>query len=299
MKKFRYNTDGKWFKGNTHLHSQASDGTKTFKELAALYSSKGYDFLFRTDHWVCSDTSKDKQTYPLLWMDGIELDGDDNLGSYYHVVCLGKVKNLERGNNFQEALESARKQNCIIILAHPRWTGNTIEEAFRHDFDGVEIYNNTARQLNGKGDGCVYWDQMVEKKQNTLSLAVDDAHFRPAHPGWNGGWIVINADKLNSDSILNAIKKGNYYSSTGPSFFKISLQNDFINIKTSPVKAIRLIGPGRRGQNNIKFKMENCILNANGLIKEARIPIPKDWPYSFLEIEDEDGKIAWTNTLFD
>ena len=43
----RYNTTGIWLKGNAHIHSTASDGGKTFSELAELYSAAGYDFLFR------------------------------------------------------------------------------------------------------------------------------------------------------------------------------------------------------------------------------------------------------------
>lgn len=298
LKKFRYNTNKKWFKGNTHLHSLCSDGTKTFKELTELYFSEGYNFLFRTDHWVCSDTTKDVEIFPLLWMDGIELDGIDNLGSEYHVVCLGKVNNIVKSNGFQSALESAKKQNCIRVLAHPRWMGNTIEESLRYDFDGVEVYNNSARQLNGKGDGGIYWDKMLERNQSTLSFAVDDAHFQPEQLEWNSGWIVINAGELNSSSIINAIKTGNFYSSRGPSFLKIDLQKDYLSIRTSPVKSIRLIGPGNKGINNIQLKQENCTFDSNGLITAAKFHVTEKWSYSYLEIEDEEGKNAWTNTLY-
>ncbi len=70
---FRYDTSNQWFKGNTHIHSRASDGGKSFGELAEMYASVGYDFLFRTDHWVASDTAQDTDAYPLLWLDGAEL----------------------------------------------------------------------------------------------------------------------------------------------------------------------------------------------------------------------------------
>ena len=46
---FRYNTSGDWFKGNTHIHSTASDGGKTIPEIAALYVTAQYDFIFCTD----------------------------------------------------------------------------------------------------------------------------------------------------------------------------------------------------------------------------------------------------------
>ena len=44
--RFRYDTTGSWLKGNTHIHSTSSDGGKTPGELAELYASAGYDFLW-------------------------------------------------------------------------------------------------------------------------------------------------------------------------------------------------------------------------------------------------------------
>ena len=55
MKAFRYDTSKKWFKGNTHLHSTASDGGLGFSEIAELYAGAGYDFLFATDHNIISN----------------------------------------------------------------------------------------------------------------------------------------------------------------------------------------------------------------------------------------------------
>lgn len=57
--KLRYNTTGRWFKGNTHIHSTAPDGGKDFSELTEQYAAAEYDFLFRTGHWVSSDTKSD------------------------------------------------------------------------------------------------------------------------------------------------------------------------------------------------------------------------------------------------
>ena len=61
---FRYDTSGNWYKGNTHIHSITSDGGKDSVELAAMYADAGYDFLFRTDHWVASGAHTDGVTDP-------------------------------------------------------------------------------------------------------------------------------------------------------------------------------------------------------------------------------------------
>ena len=143
MPTFRYDTTGVWLKGNTHIHSTASDGGKTFPELAQMYAGKGYDFLFRTDHWVASDVAAEAEAEAadahLIWMDGIELDGRDYGGSAYHVACLGSFTGMTREMGFVAALEAARSQGGLLILAHPHWTGNSFEDALRWRFHGVEV----------------------------------------------------------------------------------------------------------------------------------------------------------------
>jgi len=209
----RYDTSGNWYKGNVHIHSTQSDGGKTFAELATMYAGEGYDFLFRTDHWVASDVAADPDDYPLLWLDGVELDGRDHGGSAYHVVCLGKVAGIDRERGFVAALEAARAQGALLLLAHPTWMVNSQDDVVRYGFDGVEVYNHVCQWLNGKGAARVYWQMMLDRFPDVLGFAVDDAHIRPEHPGWNGGWIAINAPELTRDSVLAAIRGGNYYSS--------------------------------------------------------------------------------------
>ncbi len=285
----RYRTPGRWFKGNTHIHSTASDGGRTFEELARDYAGAGYDFLFRTDHWVASDAGAEAAGAPLLWLDGIELDGQDHGGSYYHVVCYGTFRGITREGGFVQAMESVRAQDGLLVLAHPHWTGNSIDEALRWGFHGVEIYNHVCRWLNGKGDSLAFWNAMLEKFPNTLAFSADDAHIRPEHPGWNGGWIMVNASDLSREAILASIRAGNYYSTTGPRIEAMEFEGNRLRLRTSPVQFVRLVGPRSTGQRWGSFGPER--------ITETTLDIPNDWPYVYLEIEDDQGRCAWTNAL--
>ena len=294
MPTFRYHKNGTWYKGNAHIHSTASDGGKTFLELAHMYADVGYDFLFRTDHWVSSDAQADGRGHPLLWLDGIELDGRDHGGSHYHVVCLGTFTGITREMGFVRALEAARAQGGLLILAHPHWMGNSLEDALRWGFHGVEVYNHVCHWLNGKGDGTVYWNAMLRRFPNTLAFAVDDAHIRPEHPGWNGGWIMVNAPELSPEAIWAAIRAGHFYASCGPEFHAIeceSAERDAIRVtvRTSAVQFVRLVGPAHLGARIGSFDGK--------LLTEATLQVPLDWPYVYLEIEDAQGRRAWTNPL--
>lgn len=289
MTQFRYNRNEKWFKGNTHIHSTCSDGGKTFTELAALYAGAGYDFLFRTDHRVSSDVATDTADFPLLWMDGIELDGKDKQQSYYHVVCLGKVPEEIEKMDFPDALQLARAHNAVTILAHPNWSGNSPAEALRWHFDGVEVYNHVCHWLNGKSNGSVYWNLMLSEQPNTFGLAVDDAHISTAHPGWNGGWILINAPELTRKNVMSAIRAGHFYSSTGPEFQSITCRGTTVEVQTSPVQFIRLVGEKWNGQRAGTFD--------SAPLTSATFQLNPEWAYAYLEIEDSNGRLAWTNSL--
>lgn len=289
-RRFRYGPVQNWFKGNTHIHSLASDGGKHFSELAEMYAGAGYDFLFRTDHWVSAAVRTDKTRYPVLWLDGLELDGVDETGAAYHVVCLGTFKGIAREMGFPAALAAARAQGGLLILAHPFWTGNSMEDALRWRFDGVEIYNHVCHWLNGKSDGAVHWHHMLRANPATLALAVDDAHTRPEHPGWNGGWIMVNAGACTRSAILKAIRAGDYYSSCGPCFEAVSCDGATVRVRTSPVRFTRLVGAGWCGERIGSFD--------GRLHTEALFSLRADWPYAYLEIEDDRGRRAWTNTLF-
>ena len=286
---FRYDTTGNWYKGNTHLHSTASDGGKTFTELAQMYADAGYDFLFRTDHWVASDVAADEEPSPLVWLDGIELDGRDHGGSDHHVVCLAAITGIVHEMGFVAALEAARAQDALLILAHPYWIGNSLEDALRWGFHGVEVYNHVCQWLNGKGIGTVHWNGMLERFPNTLAFAADDAHIRPEHPGWNGGWIVVNAPACSQEAIQNAIRGGNFYASCGPVFHTVECDGRNVIITTSPVQFVRLVGPGHLGNRIGTFD--------DALLSKATFEIPGDWPYAYLELEDAQGRRAWTSSL--
>jgi hypothetical protein len=289
MQKFRYDTTQTWFKGNTHIHSTASDGALDFSQLADLYTSAGFQFLFRTDHWVTANVAADLQTYPLLWLDGIELDGHDHTGAYFHIVCLGTFQGIERGMDLEEAVRSARAQGGLIILAHPHWTGNTLQDALRLPLDGIEIYNHICQWMNGKGSAGPLWDSLILAKPGTIGIASDDTHLTPTDPGWNGGWIMVNAPACTSRDITTAIRAGNYYATTGPSFHSIQYKDGKVRVETSPVKFIRLVGPAYHCAK---------ILDPDGCgLTSAEFEIPLSWNPVYIQIEDDQRHLAWTNPL--
>ena len=150
--------------------------------------------------------------------------------------------------------------------------------------------NHVCHWLNGKSGGLIHWDAALMRTPDTLAFAVDDAHLRTEHPGWNGGWIVVNARECTSEAIVGAIRQGNFYSSQGPEIRAITLADDQLTVQTSPVQFARLVGPGWKGTTLGSF--------AGPPLETIRFQVPSDWRYAYLEVEDQAGRRAWTNSLF-
>jgi hypothetical protein len=289
--RYRYATSGRWFKGSLHLHTNHSDGHLSVTELADKYAAENFDFISITDHWCLPNFNGGRASMPLLVIDGIELDGFDKVGVYFHVLVLGaslKLSTVTR--NFQKVLLAARAQGAVLIWAHPYWTGNSPAQGLRHNFHGMEIYNHSSQCENGSGYALSHWDSVLSNHPDFLGFATDDSHFVPGQQYWKGGWIMVNAASCTQEEILYNIRRGNFYASQGPEFKNIECSKNSVRVETSPVAYVRLIGPRMAG-TWIKARENETVVH-------AELELPIDWPYARLEIEDRDGKRSWTNPLW-
>jgi hypothetical protein len=101
---------------------------------------------------------------------------------------------------------------------------------------------------------------------------------------------MVNATSRTTADIIEAIRAGRFYSTTGPTFDSIACSDRKVEVQTSPVRFIRLVGPRSYGRRVGAFRGPK--------ISAATFEIPAEWPYAYVEIEDERGRRAWTNTLF-
>ena len=101
---------------------------------------------------------------------------------------------------------------------------------------------------------------------------------------------MVNAPTLSRESVLSAVRAGHFYSSCGPEFHTIICDGTSVSFETSAVQFARLVGPTSRGKRIGSFD--------GTLFTEGTLEVPEDWAYSYLEIEDVQGRRAWTNTLW-
>ncbi len=101
---------------------------------------------------------------------------------------------------------------------------------------------------------------------------------------------MVNASELSPEAITASIRKGNFYSSSGPDFKWIYIEKgNQVVAKTSPIVHARLIGPATKGKWKAEVDRKK--------VTKTNFTIPDDWAFARLEIEDAFGKKAWSNPL--
>ena len=292
-----FRADGIWFKGNLHTHSNNSDGLLTPYQLYYLYRANGYSFLSITDHDKLTDVSEiaDKLADDFLLIPGEEIEaGRSELGTHYHLVALNLTVEIKPKpeDDPQQIIDMVRDYGGEVILAHPYWSSLTINDLLRlRDYIGVEVFNSTCHFSIGKGYSLVHWDNLLERGRLTLGFAVDDAHwhFSPTRPvDACYAWIMVKAKELTIESLMDSLRRGLFYSSNGPTIFDVEVNSSFIHVKTSPAKAINFVADRSLGRR---------FTASTEPITEATYKVRGREKYVRIEVEDWEGKMAWTNPI--
>ena len=284
-----FSLPGKWFKGNLHTHTTQSDGQYTPEQAIAWYHERGYDFLAITDHWVLTPGQ-------VVAPDFITITGAELHGAGYHMLGLGfaELPNRDLEDSPQAIADAILSQDGLAYFAHPYWTGQTSADvATVPEIMGIEVFNAVCEVAKGIGFSSVHWDELLAQGFRFTALAVDDVHWRYNAQGQ--GFVMVRADRLDEACILDAIRRGQFYASTGPRIQDlriVQLADDRLALRVhcSPCASITFFARGPRGQRFEAAPGES--------LDSAVYPIDADQGYLRVECRDARGRIAWSNPVF-
>ncbi|MCL2545817.1 MAG: hypothetical protein FWE06_01300 [Oscillospiraceae bacterium] len=299
---------GQWYKGNLHLHTTMSDGHLDPAGAVAVYRDHGYHFLAVTDHgkWGIHD---DLQSDDFIIFGGTELgkslSGDD--GFCHHTVHMAipgdtpfvhgqDVHELSKDMDMQQTIDYMNANGCVSIYCHPRWSHVSMEAySSIANCIGMEIYNNASELACACGESVSYFERSMWAGDKMLAFACDDAHRRS---GYLGGWITVKAKSLTHKDVMDAIKAGSFYASTGgPEIHDFYVEDGVAHIKCEPSKTISVFGDASVGG---RYPVESDIL-----MTEFAWPFTKEWlPREagmncvWAVCADEKGRKSWTQPIW-
>ena len=291
----------KYFRGNLHGHSDHSDGALNPKEVIKNYQELGYDFTCLSDHlWKGSKfaaetvldiknlNQKDFITIPSaeLHCRGKKYIRD----GLWHIVANGLPLDFKCADEEETAshlVQRAIDAGAFVTIAHPEWYSLTFDECLSVSHaHGVEIYNHSCHIEAQRGFGTATVDYLLQENNKIFLTATDDSHFKMQDFG--GGWVVVAADNLSEISILNALKNGQYYSSTGVEIFEFQINNRKVTIRCSPSNQVCIVGQGAKSMSQNGKNITNAEFDL--------IDYPSDW--FRVSIANDSGKFAWTNPIW-
>ena len=223
----------RWYKGNTHAHTTASDGVKTPEEAMALYQGRGYDFLALTDHAVQSENGRYKN---MLLLSGVELDTTVGFQGY-HIVGLGMEKDCTWAEKKapQAMIDAICAAGGRAILAHPAWSLLLpADMAALERVTAAEVYNSLSLPpINAqRGESGVQLDIASALGRLFPLVAADDSHWYRGEEC--RGITMVQAEELSREGILAALDAGRFYATTGPKIRQVTVEDGRMTVECSP-----------------------------------------------------------------
>ena len=233
MNQHPFTKPGRFYRGNLHTHSTRSDGGLSPEAVCQFYKDMGYDFLAITDHFMerfnypITDTSP-YRTDDFTTIFGAELHaGETSTGELWHILAVGLpldfAPNLPDENGPQIAAR-ALAAGAFVAVAHPAWYNLTEEDVISlGDVHAIETINGISADHNDRIDSWYMLDVMLARGRRYSACANDDAHFVDRHNDRVRGWVWVKSESLEPDALLAALKRGDYYSSTGPQIHDLQI----------------------------------------------------------------------------
>ena len=206
-------------------------------------------------------------------------------------------KDYERiysAEGINEMIRVAGEKGFIVSYNHPGWSLETACDYLNYDgLFSVEIVNYACVH-DGIPDDEVVFDHMLRAGKKIYCTACDDCHnrapFDSVYSDACGAWIQINAEKLDYDTIMTALKNGDFYASTGPEIYYLTVDGNKAVIECSDVVKISLV-TGTRRVHTIHAERGEAITKAEFEIRDTD-------NYCRIRIEDKNGKKAYTQSFF-
>ena len=298
----------KLLKGGLHCHTTRSDGEGTPEETIARHIELGYDFLSITDHGFYN--MRNYGDHSLTIIPGME--AATNFRERYmngvhshHIVTIGPMDESRNGLHHdqifetipidyaaqtQPFLDEMHAKGNLTIYAHPEWSGTTIDELrVLHGNFAMEIWSTGSAFGEGLDTNCLHWDQLLAEGHRLYGVASDDGHAM-RHHGF--GWVMVNSEN-DVDSILDALKNGRFYASTGPEIYDFYVENGYVHVKSSPVVEINVRNFWSPYPLIRPKEGEETLTEASFLLERGA-----GVPYIRAIVKDAQGRRAWSNPIW-
>ena len=258
--------EAKWYKGNIHTHSNAGGPRVGYPNgdpnadsdpatVTRWYRLHRYDFLVLTDHnhrTILEYGEGQRRFRRPLMIPGEEVSVRIQNGTLaIHLGAIGTTRMVEPIDatevvaTLQANVDAITRAGGIASINHPNltWALDHVAISQVRGAHLLEIYNGHPRDhVYGAGGRPGYeeiWDRVLTAGLPIWGVAVDDSHqfkgeFGPQRINPGRGWVMVKAEGLDENSLLNSLQAGDFYSSTGITLANLDQGPDGISLAICP-----------------------------------------------------------------
>jgi hypothetical protein len=345
MRKYLLPIREKYYKAAMHIHTTVSDGKATPEEAKDAYKSRGYSIVAYTDHNVMVPHNElaDEDFLPITAVElaynaderqnfgfcaartvHLNLFSDKKDASVVPGFCEKDVifassksyvtdemrKNQDESTSYSTeyvnlVIKRANEEGFLVTLNHPVWSLQNYADYIGYEgLFGVEVYNSSCVKMGFNDTEQPLFD-LLKKGERVHPLVGDD---------WHGGdscgksAVFIGAEHLEYGAVFDALRRGDFYSSTGPEIYGLSIEGGVLSVDCSDAEAI-ILSTDRRRVRTVYATDENPIRHAEidigDLIAESKTLEEKHEAcgkkhktYIRLTVKDKNGNCAYTRAYF-
>ncbi|MBQ9116372.1 MAG: hypothetical protein IJY04_05065 [Clostridia bacterium] len=194
-----------------------------------------------------------------------------------------------------EFVRTAHENGYICTHNHAYWSMEDWSQISQYEgFFSMEMCNYSSYVINRLEYNAQLYDKLLREGKRIFVHSADDNHnnapFDSPRSDSFGGFTMIMADELTYSSVFDALEKGNFYSSMGPTIHSLSIDGDKARIKTDPALQITMFYGSK--------KTETAIGDKASPVTEAEFTIPEKAEYVRFSVLDFEGRYADTRGFF-
>lgn len=273
-----------WLRGNLHTHTTNSDGPLPPQATIDVYAEKNYDFLVVTDHDMVSDLSALDARGMML------IPGNEITANGPHLLHVGATSRIAPDSDRQQVVDRIAAEGGLSVFCHPNW-----ESTFNHcpqekleqyqAYTGIEIFNGVTVWVEGNPYATDRWDRLLSQGRRIWGVADDDCHIETdLGVGWN---VVQTSGERTAAAIIEALREGRFYASTGVTIDRIKSGRNSVEVRTREKAKIAVIANhGRR----------LAVTEAKKL--KFTVPPNPNFTYFRFECSGFGERKAWTQPFF-
>lgn len=189
----------------------------------------------------------------------------------------------------------AQENGYLCAYNHAVWSLEDHERISAYEgFFSMEMSNYSSFVMNAMEYNGALYDRLLREGKRIFCHSADDNHnaapFDSPYSDSFGGSTMVLADELTYPAVIDALEKGNFYSSMGPEITELYFDGSKVHIETCEAKQIIMFCGGKKTYFVMGSKDEPVTC--------ADFEIPEKAPYVRFSVVDFEGKHADTRGFF-